>query len=97
MQALPREQRHQALTGRRCVPTRLLGEGFEFQHPDSEPAARKAPINIRARPQLWSAGTPDRNQPDQWNRSRWVLPNARLVQFPGVLAEATRAWVTARP
>ena len=31
-----------ALTGRRCVPTRLLDEGFEFQHPDFEPTARQA-------------------------------------------------------
>jgi uncharacterized protein (TIGR01777 family) len=31
-----------ALTGRRCVPTRLLEEGFEFRQPDFEPTARGA-------------------------------------------------------
>jgi uncharacterized protein (TIGR01777 family) len=31
-----------ALTGRRCVPTRLLAEGFEFQQPDFESTARHA-------------------------------------------------------
>lgn len=31
-----------ALTGRRCVPTRLLYEGFEFSQPDFEPTARRA-------------------------------------------------------
>jgi len=31
-----------ALTSRRCVPTRLLSEGFEFQHPDFEPTVRRA-------------------------------------------------------
>lgn len=31
-----------ALTGRRCVPTRLHNAGFEFQHPDFETAARQA-------------------------------------------------------
>jgi uncharacterized protein (TIGR01777 family) len=31
-----------ALTGRRVVPTRLLDRGFTFDHPDFEPAARKA-------------------------------------------------------
>jgi uncharacterized protein (TIGR01777 family) len=30
------------LLGRRCVPTRLLAEGFEFEHPDFEPTARTA-------------------------------------------------------
>lgn len=30
------------LTGRRCVPTRLLEEGFEFRQPDFEPTARGA-------------------------------------------------------
>lgn len=31
-----------ALTGRRCVPTRLHTEGFEFQQPDFETTARQA-------------------------------------------------------
>lgn len=31
-----------ALTGRRCVPTRLLAEGFEFRQPDFESTARLA-------------------------------------------------------
>lgn len=31
-----------ALTGRRCVPTRLLTAGFEFLAPDFEPVARRA-------------------------------------------------------
>ena len=31
-----------ALTGRRCVPTRLLGEGFEFSVPTFEEAAARA-------------------------------------------------------
>ena len=31
-----------ALTGRRCIPTRLAGEGFEFQMADFESAARLA-------------------------------------------------------
>lgn len=31
-----------ALTGRRCVPTRLLEEGFVFEHPDFEPVVRRA-------------------------------------------------------
>ena len=31
-----------ALTGRRCVPTRLLAEGFTFGQPDFEPAAEAA-------------------------------------------------------
>ena len=31
-----------ALTGRRAVPTRLLGEGFVFHHEDFEPVARRA-------------------------------------------------------
>ncbi len=31
-----------ALTGRRCLPTRLLAEGFEFTQPAFEPAARHA-------------------------------------------------------
>jgi NAD dependent epimerase/dehydratase family enzyme len=31
-----------ALTGRRCVPARLLEEGFEFSQPDFEPTARRA-------------------------------------------------------
>jgi uncharacterized protein len=31
-----------ALTGRRCVPTRLLAEGFDFHHPDFESTARLA-------------------------------------------------------
>ena len=31
-----------ALTGRRCVPTRLLADGFEFRVPDFETAARRA-------------------------------------------------------
>lgn len=31
-----------ALAGRRCVPTRLLAEGFEFQTPDFEAAVRTA-------------------------------------------------------
>lgn len=31
-----------ALTGRRCVPTRLLDEGFEFQQPDFGSTARMA-------------------------------------------------------
>lgn len=31
-----------ALTGRRCVPTRLLAEGFEFRHLDFEASARGA-------------------------------------------------------
>lgn len=30
-----------ALTGRRCVPARLLHEGFDFQYPDLEPALRE--------------------------------------------------------
>ncbi len=30
------------LLGRRCMPTRLLEEGFEFQHPDFEETARRA-------------------------------------------------------
>ncbi len=35
------------LTGRRCVPTRLLEEGFEFRQPDFEPAARRALEGVR--------------------------------------------------
>lgn len=35
-----------ALTGRRCVPTRLVAEGFEFQEPDFEPVARRALAQI---------------------------------------------------
>lgn len=31
-----------ALTGRRCVPARLLAEGFTFSQPDFEPTARRA-------------------------------------------------------
>lgn len=31
-----------ALTGRRCVPTRLLDEGFVFRQPDFEPSVRRA-------------------------------------------------------
>jgi uncharacterized protein (TIGR01777 family) len=31
-----------ALTGRRCVPTRLLDSGFQFEAPDFEPSARNA-------------------------------------------------------
>lgn len=31
-----------ALTGRRCVPTRLLAEGFEFHQSEFEPAVRQA-------------------------------------------------------
>jgi uncharacterized protein (TIGR01777 family) len=31
-----------ALTGRRCMPRRLLDEGFEFEQPDFEPVARAA-------------------------------------------------------
>jgi uncharacterized protein (TIGR01777 family) len=31
-----------ALTGRRCMPRRLLEEGFEFAQPDFEPVARRA-------------------------------------------------------
>ena len=31
-----------ALTGRRCVPTRLLAEGFTFTQPGFEPTARLA-------------------------------------------------------
>jgi NAD dependent epimerase/dehydratase family enzyme len=31
-----------ALTGRRCIPTRLLAEGFEFGQPDFEPTACRA-------------------------------------------------------
>jgi uncharacterized protein len=31
-----------ALTGRRCVPTRLSAEGFAFTQPDFEPTARRA-------------------------------------------------------
>jgi len=31
-----------ALTGRRCIPTRLLEEGFQFTQPDFEPTARRA-------------------------------------------------------
>jgi hypothetical protein len=31
-----------ALTGRRCVPTRLLAEGRRFAQPDFEPTARIA-------------------------------------------------------
>jgi NAD dependent epimerase/dehydratase family enzyme len=30
------------LTGRRCVPSRLLAEGFEFRQTDFESAARRA-------------------------------------------------------
>ena len=30
------------LTGRRCVPSRLIEEGFEFQQPDFEPTASAA-------------------------------------------------------
>jgi NAD dependent epimerase/dehydratase family enzyme len=37
-----------ALTGRRCVPRRLLGEGFEFAQPDFEPGARQALERIGA-------------------------------------------------
>jgi hypothetical protein len=31
-----------ALTGRRCLPTRLLAEGFEFHQAEFEPTARHA-------------------------------------------------------
>ena len=31
-----------ALTGRRCIPTRLIEEGFQFSEPDFEPTARHA-------------------------------------------------------
>jgi uncharacterized protein (TIGR01777 family) len=31
-----------ALTGRRCVPRRLVEEGYEFKQPDFEPTARQA-------------------------------------------------------
>jgi uncharacterized protein len=39
-----------ALTGRRCVPTRLLAEGFGFTQPDFEPTARRALVTIGALP-----------------------------------------------
>jgi hypothetical protein len=37
-----------ALTGRRCVPRRLLDEGFAFNHPDFEATARQALERIGA-------------------------------------------------
>jgi uncharacterized protein (TIGR01777 family) len=37
-----------ALTGRRCVPRRLLEEGFRFEQPDFEPVARQALERIGA-------------------------------------------------
>lgn len=37
-----------ALTGRRCVPTRLLDAGFEFNHPDFDAALRGLLVNGRA-------------------------------------------------
>ncbi len=36
-----------ALTGRRCVPTRLLEAGFAFGQPDFEPTARRALEGMR--------------------------------------------------
>jgi uncharacterized protein (TIGR01777 family) len=39
-----------ALTGRRCVPRRLVEEGFEFSQPDFEDAARQALVRVGALP-----------------------------------------------
>jgi hypothetical protein len=39
-----------ALTGRRCVPRRLIEEGFEFSQPDFEDAARQALVRVGALP-----------------------------------------------
>jgi uncharacterized protein (TIGR01777 family) len=42
-----------ALTGRRCVPRRLLDAGFEFEHPDLLPALRDllGPASLAASPE----------------------------------------------